>query len=57
MPPVADDEPAVPTFETDDASAPVVVAVVVPAVKAVAVVIGWICMESLDWLESGARRL
>lgn len=43
-------------FEADGAS-PEVVAVVVPAVKAVAVVVGWICMESLDWLESNATRL
>lgn len=49
---VADDAPVLPAFDTDDAPAPWLVPVVVVAVKAVAVVADWICMESLVWLET-----
>jgi len=52
---VPDDAPVLPAFETDDPPPPLV-PVVVAAVKAVAVVADWICMESLDWFEVGAWR-
>jgi hypothetical protein len=49
---VEDDAPVLPTFAVDDPPDPDVVSVAVVVGKAVVEVADWICMESLDWLET-----